>query len=88
VEVPPPPLPSYDRVAETYRRIIADLKPALTTGRDELRAEVFSTIRDLIEKIVLRPTGRYAPIDIEVHSRLPGLLRSSEQTTTDSQSGD
>jgi hypothetical protein len=48
---------------------------------------VFSSIRNLIEKIVLRPTGRYAPIDIEVHGHLPGLLRGSEQTTTDQQSG-
>jgi len=40
--------------------------------------EAFTAIRELVERIVIRPTGAYKPVDIDIHGRLAALLRASE----------
>jgi site-specific DNA recombinase len=42
--------------------------------QDEARA----AIRDLVEKIIIHPAGRYQPCDLEIHGQLAALLGVSE----------
>jgi site-specific DNA recombinase len=73
----PPPTEFHPNVAENYRRKVADLKAALLTADEANRADAFRVIRELVERIVIRPRGPYRPVDIEIHGRLAALLQAS-----------
>ena len=45
----------------------------------ERRNEAYVALRELVEKIVIHPTGQYRPVDIEIHGRLAALLRCPEE---------
>jgi hypothetical protein len=64
-------------VAESYRRKVADLKAALLAADEANRADAFQIIRELVERIVIRPKGPYRPVDIEIQGRLAALLQAS-----------
>src|SRR5215208_4155406 len=75
--VTPPPIELHPNVAESYRRKVADLKAALLAADEANRADAFRVIRELVERIVIHPTGPYRPVDIEIHGRLAALLHAS-----------
>src|SRR5262249_44727309 len=59
--VPAPPIELHPNAAENYRRQVADLKRTLGGLDPERRAEAAATMRRLVEKIVIKPTGAYKP---------------------------
>jgi site-specific DNA recombinase len=78
IDVPPPVIEFHPNLPESYRKKIKDLKALLESVGEEHRMEAFTAIRELVERIVIRPTGPYKPVDIDVHGRLAALLRASE----------
>jgi site-specific DNA recombinase len=71
----------HPNAADSYRKKVQDLRAALAAADDENRLEAYRGIRDLVEKIVIKPTGPYKPIDLEIHGRLATLLRASTEGT-------
>jgi hypothetical protein len=55
----------------------ADTAKARAAADEANRAEAFLIIRDLVDRIVVRPTGPYRPVEIEIHGTLAGLLEAS-----------
>jgi len=73
-----PPVEIHPHAADVYRRKVRDLKKYLTTADPEARNEALRILRELVEKVVIRPQGAYKPVEYEVHGRLAALLRISE----------
>jgi hypothetical protein len=71
----------HPNVGDVYRRKVRDLKAALTEADDNNRAEAYRAIRELVEKVVNRPSGPYRPVEIEIHGQLATLLRASNEGT-------
>ena len=69
-EIPPSIVTLHPNLAELYRRKVADLKATLASLNPERRNEAYVALRELVEKIVIHPTGQYRPVDIEIHGRL------------------
>ncbi len=80
-EVAPPPVELHPNAAESYRKRVRDLKAAIQAADPDNRAEAIRGIRELVEKIVIHPSGPYRSVDIEIHGRLAALLRASEAGT-------
>jgi hypothetical protein len=78
---PPPTIELHPNVGDVYRRKVRDLKAALTEADDDNRAEAYRAIRELVEKVVIRPSGPYRPVEIEIHGQLATLLRASNEGT-------
>jgi site-specific DNA recombinase len=69
-----PPVEMHPRAGEVYRRQVADLK-ALLAGQDaEERAAAYALLRQLVERIVVRPTEPYREVEFDVYGQLAGLL--------------
>ena len=64
--------------AEKYKRIVTDLQSHLD-NLDALDGKdiIFSQIRELIEKVIITPTGERKPVDIQVEGKLATLLSVS-----------
>jgi site-specific DNA recombinase len=77
-DVPAPAIELHPNLPESYRKRIQDLKAMLDSAGEEHKAEAFAAVRELVERIVIHPTGPYKPVDIEIHGRLAALLRASE----------
>jgi site-specific DNA recombinase len=71
----------HPNAADSYRKKVQDLRAALAAADDENRQEAYRGIRDLVEKIVIKPTGPYKPVDLEIHGRMATLLRASIEET-------
>ena len=71
----------HPNAADSYRKKVRDLRAALAAADDETRQEAYRGIRDLVEKIVIKPTGPYKPVDLEIHGRVATLLRASIEET-------
>ncbi len=71
----------HPNAADSYRKKVRDLRAALAAADDENRQEAYRGIRDLVEKIVIKPTGPYKPVDLEIHGRMATLLRASIEET-------
>ncbi|HYI27573.1 MAG TPA: recombinase family protein [Bradyrhizobium sp.] len=65
----------HPRLAEKYGRLVAELQNGLT-GSDANK-ETIEKVRQLIDRIVIRPTPRKTPVEIEVHGLLAKLLSIS-----------
>ena len=78
---PPPTIELHPNVGEVYRRKIRDLKAALDQADDDSRAEAYQAIRELVEKVVIRPSGPRRPVQIEIRGQLATLLRASKEGT-------
>ena len=78
---PPPTIELHPNVGEVYRRKIRDLKAALDQADDDSRAEAYRAIRELVEKVVIRPSGPRRPVQIEIRGQLATLLRASKEGT-------
>jgi site-specific DNA recombinase len=71
------PISLHPGAAEKYRRIVADLQTHLhemETKGDTSKDEVFAAVRQLIDRVVITPTGERKPVEIEVHGVLASLL--------------
>ena len=81
-DVQPAPLVEFHpNAADSYRKKVRDLRAALAAADDENRQEAYRGIRDLVEKIVIKPTGPYKPVDLEIHGKLATLLQASTERT-------
>jgi site-specific DNA recombinase len=82
VDLEPAPLVEFHpNAADSYRKKVQDLRAALAAADDESRQEAYRAIRDLVEKIIIRATGPYKPVDLEIHGKLATLLRASTERT-------
>jgi hypothetical protein len=71
-------------VAEIYQRKIANLKSALSEALAEKRAEAFAIVRELVGKIVIKPSAPGVPPELEIHGRLAALLEATEPSGANS----
>jgi site-specific DNA recombinase len=79
-EVAPEVVELHPNVALVYRKKVQDLKATLALADEGNRAEAFQAIRELIEKIVIHPTGPYKAVNIEIHGKLAALLQISKKS--------
>ena len=69
----PDTLAYHPRIAERYRQKVADIHAALSKG-DEAAREAVSLVRELIERIVVTPTGTGEPLKLELIGNISVLL--------------
>ena len=72
------PVEFHPNAANAYRDKIRSLKRTLAEAGDESRQAAFQGIREIVEKIVIHPRGRYEPVEIEIFGQLAAILRLSE----------
>jgi site-specific DNA recombinase len=80
-EVPAPPVELHPNLADSYRKKVRDLRAALAAADDDSRAEAYRAIRELIDKVVINPTGPYKRPDIDIHGKMAILLSASKDGT-------
>lgn len=73
-----PPIEFHPNAARAYQQRVQELKVTLAGAEPENREAAMIGIRELVEKIVIRPTGAYKPVDIEIHGQLAALLRAAD----------
>jgi hypothetical protein len=72
------PIDLHPGAAEKYKRIMSNLQEHLNNIEDlEDRDAIFTQIRELIERVIITPTGARKPVDIVVEGRLATLLSVS-----------
>ncbi len=76
--MPAEPVHLHPKAADLYRRKIKDLATALKALPARRKPEVQAAMRELVEKIVVRPTGPYKPANLELHGRLAAILQVSQ----------
>jgi hypothetical protein len=72
--------PSNPNAAESYRQKVQNLKAAIDTADPDNGADAVRGIRELVEKIVIRPTAPYKAVDIEIHGTFAALGQNAEGT--------
>ncbi|WP_024342654.1 hypothetical protein [Bradyrhizobium japonicum] len=65
--------------ANAYRNKIRNLKQALAESDEDSRVAAHEAIREIVEKVVIHPRGRYKPVQIDIYGQLAALLRISER---------
>jgi DNA invertase Pin-like site-specific DNA recombinase len=78
-EVVPPAVEFHANAANAYRDKVRNLKKALAESDEDSRAAAHEAIREIVEKVVVHPRGRYKPVQIEIYGQLAALLRISER---------
>lgn len=68
----------HPNAAQRYRQKVADVHAALTKG-DEASREAITLVRDLIERITVRPTPPDEPTKLELVGNLAALLREPSE---------
>ena len=74
------PVEFHPNAADAYRAKIRSLKRTLAEAGEESRQAAFAGIREIVEKIVIHPRGKYQPPEIEIFGQLAAILRLSEAT--------
>ncbi|MDF2797363.1 MAG: Recombinase [Devosia sp.] len=75
------PLTVHPSAAEKYRRIIKELRLHLDGIRDgQPRDFLFDTLRGMIDKVVITPTTKNQPVDVQIHGLLAELLVDKKET--------
>jgi site-specific DNA recombinase len=72
----------HPNAAEAYRAKIKSLKRTLSEAGEESRQAAFAGIREIIEKVVIHPRGKYQPPEIEFFGQLAVILKLSEAAAT------
>jgi site-specific DNA recombinase len=67
--------------ADDYRAKVKDLKAALAAADAENRAIAYTAIRELIDKVVIRPNGPCKRTEIDIHGRIQSLFAENEADT-------
>ncbi len=78
-QIAAPPMQLHPKAAEVYRRKLRDLRRTLAEADPDNRDDAIDRIRELIEKIVIKPTGPYKGVDIEIHGQMAGLLQNPHE---------
>ncbi|MGY3484438.1 hypothetical protein ACVW1C_002321 [Bradyrhizobium sp. USDA 4011] len=78
-DVVPPAVEFHPNAANAYRDKIQNLKKALSESDEDSRLAANEAIREIVEKVVVHPRGRYKPVRIEIYGQLAALLRISER---------
>jgi hypothetical protein len=78
-EVVPPAVEFHPNAANAYRDQIRNLKKALADSDEDSRLAAHEAIREIVEKVVLHPRGRYKPVQVDIYGQLAALLRISER---------
>ncbi|WP_321176614.1 hypothetical protein [Bradyrhizobium sp. USDA 3256] len=78
-DVVPPAVEFHPNAANAYRDKIRDLKQALAESDEDSRLAAHEAIREIVEKVVVHPRGRYQPVQIDIYGQLAALLRISER---------
>jgi site-specific DNA recombinase len=73
-----PPVELHPRVGDLYRQQVADLKAFLASQEPDDRSQAHALLRQLVERIVVRPTGPYGPVEFDVYGQLAGLFQLSD----------
>jgi site-specific DNA recombinase len=73
-----PPVELHPRAGDLYRQQVADLKAFLASQEPGERARAHALLRQLVERIVVRPTGPYGPVEFDVYGQLAGLIQLSD----------
>jgi site-specific DNA recombinase len=73
-----PPVEIHPRAGDLYRQQVSDLKALLAGQEASERAQAQALLRRLVERIVVRPTGPYGPVEFDVYGQLAELLRLSD----------
>jgi site-specific DNA recombinase len=79
--VAPPIVEFHPNAGNAYRDKVRNLKKALAEADADNRAAASDCIRQIVEKVVIHPSGPYKPVRIEIHGQLAALLRISERAT-------
>jgi site-specific DNA recombinase len=74
-EVVPPAVEFHPNAANAYRDKIRNLKQALAESDQDSRVAAHEAIREIVEKVVVYPRGRYKPVQIDIY----GLTRRPAQ---------
>jgi hypothetical protein len=72
------PVEFHPNAANAYRAKIKSLKKTLAEASEESRQAAFQGIREIVEKIVVHPRGKYQPPEIEIFGQLATILHLSE----------
>lgn len=67
--------------ADNYRAKVRDLKAALAAADAENRAIAYAAIRELIDKVVIRPNGPSKRTEIDIYGRIQSLFAKNEADT-------
>jgi len=65
-----------DRTVDTAA---ASLKQTLAGSDEDSHLAACESIREIVEKVVVRPRGQYKPVEIDIYGQLAVLLRISER---------
>lgn len=82
-DIIPPTVEFHPNAGDAYRDKVRDLKKTLADSDEDSRAAAHEAIREIVEKVVVHPRGRYKPVEIEIHGQLAALLRVSERAAAD-----
>jgi len=82
-EVVPPTVEFHPNAANAYRDKVRSLKKTLAEADEDSRLAANEAIREIVEKVVIHPRGRYKPVEIEIYGQLAALLRISERAAAD-----
>jgi hypothetical protein len=74
-----PPRRGISSCGRAYRDQIRNLKKALANSDEDIRAAADDAIREIVEKVIIHPRGRYTPVKIEIYGQLAALLLMSER---------
>lgn len=78
-EVVPPTVEFQPNAGNAYPDKIRNLKQALANSDEDSRLAAHEAIREILEKVVVHPQGRYKPVQIDIYGQLAALLRISER---------
>jgi hypothetical protein len=73
-----PPVELHPHAGDLYRQQVADLKTFLAGQEPSERAQAHALLRQLVDLIVVRPTGPYGPVEFDVYGQLAGLFQLSD----------
>ncbi|MGY3355096.1 hypothetical protein ACVWZK_001759 [Bradyrhizobium sp. GM0.4] len=83
----PPTIEFHPNAADAYREKVRDLKQTLAASDEDSRLAAHEALREIVEKIVIHPQGRYKPVRIDFYGQLAALLRISERAAGPQESG-
>ena len=80
------PVEFHPNAANVYRDKIRSLKDWLSEASEDSRQAAFAGIRQVVEKIVIHPRGKYRPPQLEIFGQLASILKLSEAAGAASES--
>jgi site-specific DNA recombinase len=82
-DVAPAAVEFHPNAALAFQEKVRNLKRTLSEADGDSRVAAHEAIREIVEKVVVHPRGRYKPVEIEIYGQLAALLRISERAAAD-----